>query len=352
MITFNEASAEAVFTTLAKAWRKQQWIFKKESLPQNYAEPPKEDRAHANFLFFLALLQRGPAVSESATVWAKALFKSHPEMFDPDSISKLTLLELDGIFRGALASLQEKGEEKGTIEYRWDDFLLSWLTNASQLVKYWKSDAREIFKGVKDFEEAYKRINPNLKRNEAAIRGMRRKIVSLLFIWLQDRNLIPQAPSPIPLDFHALRILWACDIVVFNGYERLLEAGERERLKNLEGLPTVRVSEKMTDEIALWSQPFIQKIGARANELNPALWILSRTLCKLLPENRSKGVKGREGTIELKGFSPKKNPCAACPIHKHCKWAVPNGPHSRFGYLVRRPRTLHPQPALPGTEGY
>lgn len=346
-ITFNEKKARAVFLTLAKAWRKQDWVFKKESLPQKMLNLPQDPRDRANILFLSALLQRGPAISESVTRWVKTLFEIRPEMQRPEVISSMNEKEILRAFEETEKVIEGR-KEKGSIAYRKVEFVKFWKHNSEILTNHWKADAREIFKGACDFEDAYARIDPKFQQSKSAIQGAKRKIISLASIWLKDDELIEKTLGPIPVDFHALRVLWACDIVEFNDFERGLEPNGRPLLQNLKGLPSVRVSEPRTDAIAKWSQKLLLEIGALNQELNPALWLLSRTSCKRLALNRTTDNKG---VLALNSEYGEKNTCAACPIQEHCKWAVPNGPYSRFGYLVRRPRTLHPQPALPGTEG-
>ena len=346
-ITFNEIKAKAVFLTLAEAWKKQDWIFKKESLPQKMLKLPEDPRGRANVLFLCALLQRGPAISESVTRWVKTLFEIRPEMQKPEVVSSLNELEITEAFNQATKTIRSQ-QVKGSIDYRQKEFVRFWKHNSTVLTRNWDADAREIFKGVRNFEEAYAKVNPELQPPDSAIRGAKRKIISLASIWLQDNGLIEQIPGPVPVDFHALRVLWACDIVEFNDFERGLEPNGRLRLAKLRGLPSVRISEARTDAITKWSQKLLAEIGASNQELNPALWLLSRTSCRRLALNRT---TDNDGVLALNPRYGEINTCAVCPIQAHCKWAVPNGPYSRFGYLVRRLRTPHPQPALPGTEG-
>lgn len=341
-ITFNEERAESVFRILAEAWRKQVWVFKKESLPQKMLNLPEDPRNRANVLFLCALLQRGPAISESVTRWVKILFEIRPEMQKPEVISSMNEKEITRAFEET-AKVIESREEKGSIAYRKNEFVKFWKHNSEVLTKHWNADAREIFKGACDFEEAYARIDPETQPPDSAIQGAKRKIISLASIWLKDDMLIEKTPGPIPVDFHALRVLWACEIIKFNNFEHELEQNGRPRLQNLKGLSSVRISEPRTNAIAKWSQKLLLEIGASNQELNPALWLLSRTSCRRLALNRTTDNKG---VLALNSEYGEKNTCSACPIQEHCKWAVPNGPYSRFGYLVRRPRTRHPQLAL------
>lgn len=341
-ITFNDQTAKSVFKTLAEGWRNQNWIFKKESLPQNTLKLTEDPRDSANAFFLSALLQRGPAISESVTRWTKVLFEVRPEMQKPELVSQMNESEVGRAFDETTKTI-ETMRQKGSIAYRKDEFAKSWLHNSKILASRWRADAREIFKGACEFEEAYARINPRTQPPDSAIRGAKRKIISLASIFLQDKNLIEQIPGPIPVDFHALRVLWACDIVEFNDFERGLEPNGRPRLAKLRGLPSVRISEQRTDAIAKWSQKFMQKLNVSNREINPALWLLSRTACKRLALNRT---TDNDDVLVLNPRYGEKNTCVACPIQEHCKWAVPNGPSSRFGYLVRRPRTPHPQLSL------
>lgn len=86
--------------------------------------------------------------------------------------------------------------------------------------------------------------------------------------------------------------------------------------------------------------------------LNPALWVLSRGLCKKMWQNHTKD-SGRiifdiDTLVSNHGYWPKDyvNPCWYCPINAHCVSAIPSNPYYRYGYLVKLEKFFHPQTAI------
>jgi len=183
---------------------------------------------------------------------------------------------------------------------------------------------------------------------------MRRKIFSLYTIWLQEKNLIPHFPTPVPVDFHAVRILWSTNIIDFKGSSPI-EPSVRYS-PSLHGKLAIRVTEKLMDEIAFWTADFLSRQKISHLHINPALWTLSRDLCsRSYPNSSAK----REGKIVLRepstledpyAWPPRyKNPCVICPIEDCCRGAIPAAPYYKWGFLLKMPRIKHTprQPLLP-----
>ena len=189
---------------------------------------------------------------------------------------------------------------------------------------------------------------------------MRRKIFSLLTIWLQEQKFVPMFPTPIPVDFHALRVLWATKCIDLPKNAKTPIALEKY-YPALAGCPTIRITEQLTDGVAMWSQGFMVKNNIRHYNVNPALWVISRDLCSNQLQNRSAG--GSEKFVSSKFFDkdslkknpelwPKRynNPCMHCPLDHLCTGAAPSNPYYRKGIMVRLERVRHPAQVLPGME--
>lgn len=160
-------------------------------------------------------------------------------------------------------------------------------------------------------------------------------------------------PTPIPIDFHAMRILWGTEVVIIGGLKpfKILEKHPLQ----VDGKLAIRIGEKFTDTLAKWSQKFIFDNGFSHVNIGPALWILSRSLCAEHFQNSSRrdGMSYKD-TKELQKnheLWPKnyKNPCGHCPILKYCKWVIPAAAYYRWGLLVRLgKRVEYPVNKLPG----
>ncbi len=342
-ISFNEVNAHQVFGILDKMWVQKKGIFKKNNvLPENRYPVIADEREYANFLFCAALPMRGGVISDSPFRWLWELRRKFPSLFEPEAVAKLWLPEeiLDAFRTVTVKVLNGNGiGEKGygVLSMHAEQHAKNWYENLSVLHRSWGGDIRNVFLSVSDFEEAFARID--YKRSEKPFKGMRRKIFSLLTIWLQEKELIPLFPTPIPVDFHALRILWATEVIDF-AFAKPFVPREKHS-PQLSGKIAVRMFEGYIDQVAIWSQKFIQKNGFSHMNINPAIWILSRVLCAENFQNSSRkdGKRYFEAGEIMKNpdIWPNKyrDPCLSCPLEYFCKWAIPSAPYYRWGLLTR-----------------
>lgn len=340
-IKFDEERAISVFKILENLYKQKNGIFKEVVLPQNRVEALKDEKEHANFLFYASLLMRGGINSDDPFKWLGLLRVKFPEMFKPEIVAKrFTTEKIIGAFKEiTFQILNGNGTGKnggGALSYKMKEHAQNWYENSVVLVNYWDGDVRNIFRGCLEFEESFKRIDYD--RTNAGFKGMRRKILSLLVGWLHERHLIQTFPIPIPIDFHAMRILWATEII--NVDRRLFSVSEKHS-PQINGKPAIRVSEKFTEILSKWSQKFIFERMFSSVNINSAIWILSRSLCAEHFQNSSRGDgMAYVDSKELKNnpeLWPKnyKNPCEHCPIDNYCKWAIPSAAYYRWGLLVR-----------------
>ena len=361
-VFFDEKKAVKVFKDLSAAYRGKHGIFNDVVLPQSRWPPDeeksliKDDREMANWLLLVALPMRGGIISEEPfKVWWD-MRKTLPNLFDFELVAKeWTPAAIERQLKRILRRRRKENggasnEDEEVVGYKIKEHANSWYQNAVVMHQRWGNDARNIFKGVNDFEQAFARVD--YRRNKEGLRGMRRKIFSLFTIWLQEGGLIPVFPTPIPVDFHALRVFWATGIIVNNDWEEPYQPkpGQPEQLS---GKLAIRVTESFIDQIAVWSQEFLVKNGFSHLVVNPAVWFLSRTLCAESFQNSSR--KNGHLFFEAEDLKtnphlwPKqyRNPCLYCPIEKYCHWAIPAGPYYRWGVLIRiGERLAYPQRAL------
>lgn len=340
-LAFNTSKAKEVFRILDAAWKNRSGIFKNAILPEDRWPAPEDPKEHANWLFYAALPMRGGLVSESPFKWLFKLREIFPGLFEPETVAeKWTPERIKIAFAEASKEILSgngtgEPERAGVLAYKGEEYSRAWHENSLVLVRYWGGDLRNVFWGVTEFEEAFRRIDH--KKNPAGFKGMRRKIFSLLTIWLQNRELIPIFPTPIPVDFHALRVLWATGVLEIKSDF----SPNGNHPTQLKGKQVVRIYEGFVDAVAKWSQTFIIQNEFSHRNLNPALWFLSRILCAGHIQNSSKNGEefvAAEDLAEdgiMRWPRAYQDPCAHCPVERFCEWAIPSMPYYRWGLLVR-----------------
>ncbi|MDO8470281.1 MAG: hypothetical protein Q7S84_04705 [bacterium] len=360
LVQFNNERAEQIFRVLANLWEKNAGIFKNVTLPQFLWDAPKEPRDAAHFFFAAAHTMRGPSVSEDPFKWVVKLFVHYPELLESGTIVGHWCPEriANAVYEVTQAALNGKGVgtgKHGALAFKITEIANAWHKNAHTIVRRFNGNVLNIFDGVRDFEEAFARID-HARLGSDGIIGMRRKIFSLFTIWLQERGIIPTFPTPIPVDFHALRILWTTGVITLPTKPIPCDASFPEALW---GRPSVRPTESLKDEVALWSQEFLTRHHLSHLSVNPALWVLGRTLCSGQLQNQTRGGGTFFYTPEAlaapngRKLWPRSypDPCGICPIASSCTGASPSWVHYQKGVLVWFDRIPYPgTPLLDGLD--
>ena len=359
-IKFIEDRALEVFTTLNLLWEEKKQgkgIFKDVVLSQDRWPEPKDRVELANYLACAALFMRGGVISDDPFKWLYALQEKVPEMFDPKVVAEdWTPKRIESTIRKITPKLLNK-EDAGTEEngagalgFNVKTHTISWQENLTTLHNYWGDNVLNVFWGVTEFEEAFRRIDH--KRNIAGFKGMRRKIFSLLTIWLQERELIPVFPTPIPIDHHALRVLLATNSIEVKDHK--VPTVLAEKYEMLADQLVFRRTEQLVDDIMKWSQSFLIKHGLSYLNVNPAIWVLSRDFCSGQLQNTSRQDGKFYFTPEILRENPNlwpkkyRDPCSYCPLEHLCTGVVPVRPHSKNALVVRMERVPYPNPMLSG----
>lgn len=372
-VLFDEQRALRVFSTLDELWKNNQWPFDNILLPDEMIvrslEVPQQ-----NSLFFAALFMRGGVISEDPIRLVNQLLIDYPAIFHPDQAKDLGEQQLVDIFEEVsvkIKSLNGDPLKKSAFRYKAGEYARSWIFNARLLAEEFKGDPLSIFKDTGDFEEAFGRVSQEARGKKSGLQGMRRKIFSLFTIWLQTQDLLPKFPTPIPVDFHALRVLWATGIFEILDPAPLASRNGKlpVNLFNLCPKEATQTKERLVDTVAKWSQGFLARNKLAHGRVNPALWVLSRDLCASFIQNISVG-KPRFRQEQKRSYHllldeeylnchPKlwdkekaQSLCYVCPIREFCGYAVPAGPYYSVGVLVRIPKRKlpdqPPQGVLPG----
>ena len=352
LVAFNEQRALEVFTILAEQWRSQTGIFyrREGALSEAQFIRPADPRELANLLYFRAIPMRGGQNSDLPFKWLDKMQQLSPDVFDPRAVAKnwspARIRELIEETTTQLIGNKTTGETKaGAFGNKLIEHCNAWYNNAVYLNNHWGADFRNIYRGVEDFEEAFGRIK--YMESFGGVKGMRRKIFALLTIWMQNENLIPKFPTPLPIDFHALRILTNTGILKFKNAKPFVMRGRKLKPDGtpLEPIPecydgrmSVRVTERLVTEIMQWSQSFMHTHGISAMHLNRALWILSREACSVQSQNRWRSRDLAFYDPEYMKKHPNRwmkiDPCSYCPLMDICTQAVPQKPYYFLGLIM------------------
>ena len=339
-IEFDNGIALKVFKAILSEWQKRgaSGVYQELVLPQDKYKLDLNGKDMALFFFYAVLGQRGGIVSDQPMkVWA--VFRERmPEAFNP--VIAVTLPSekiLEGL-KEAVYSTQENKKRKAFRGFHLEELSGYWIYNSRELLENWGGDPRNLFLNTDNFLTAFKRIEQ--KAGKTTFKGFGMKIFALLNIFLQEKKVIPFFASPIPVDFHTLRIFWATEIIKKTGWAKIHKS-TRNHPAQLEGKLAINIYYSIYNTVAVWSQKFMEENDFSHLDMNPAIWLLSRTLCsKCFLNTSKKNATQYVDSEKLKkdhSMWPKKykNPCKKCPIEKHCKWAIPSAPYWKWGLLVR-----------------
>lgn len=357
-VIFDEVRALEVFTLLCEQWKTKSWLFRDIVLPEDQFGVWMKNispQLRAHWLFISALPQRGGVMAEDPFTPLWALLKKHPGLYKPEQFldpKKWTVRKITNAIKRVsplIGKSKPVGERKAhALGYKLEQHATAWKHNMTMIANRFDCNILNLFKWLEDlpkeerFEAAFREID-NQKRPDGII-GMRRKIFSLFIIWLQKDGLIEDFPCPVPVDFHALRVLLATGVITLKDTKIVqgLDNGTEKHLTALMGQEFKRVQEPLINEIAIWTNSFLYRHGLSHLDLNPALWVLSRELCAAHPQNtayknNTKYLFPEDFAAGVKSLNIKhsKSLCGFCPLKNHCDYAVPSKPYYKAGSLIK-----------------
>ncbi|PIR41462.1 MAG: hypothetical protein COV31_01140 [Candidatus Yanofskybacteria bacterium CG10_big_fil_rev_8_21_14_0_10_46_23] len=359
LVFFNRQRASYVFGVLEKQYREGEGrygltvppeIFYLNSLTELRGDP----RKMVLFYFFVALFMRGGINSDDPFFSLGILCKIYPEMFEPEEIIRMSSPEigqkLEEASLIALGGATQGESNHGSLAMNIREHTQNWRNNARCLSEYWEGDPRKIFQGQDNVVSAF---NNTVDRHDR-FGGMRLKIFSLLAIWYMEQELIPKMPCPLPVDFHMIRLFLGLGLIkinkkVWQKFQPGQIGSEKNRVDNgaifkaLRGRPAFRVTEQITNSIALWTMGMITKLDLPIYSLSYSIWFKSRTDCSAHIQSQSRnGPNGQrmfftEEALAQPGLIPKNywEPCADCVFQADlCRSVVPAFPYYRLGFIV------------------
>lgn len=350
-----------------------------KGIPYNSAHVPQADhflpnnlerdsRQHAVFLFMLCLWMRGGVESDTATIFLKKFHEEKPEYFNPSMYFDRGNITVQGLIDNIKVELI-----RYRLNQRIDENAAGWVYNMRKLARHWDSDPRSLMIDKPNFEVLSKRIIGKTRGgnfdfiNEDSPNGFmffREKMASMIAYFLMDAKLVPLFVTPVPVDFHVLRLLTSNLII-------------RVKDKDIEqsvGIDFYRpVTLRLAREVTEW---YSKEYKVSPIALCDALWLLSRTLCRSNPGNsgyvyderrkkikrdqeeilqphldtdyilkfeepiikgrkRYKGLRFNENELfSANRIEKVRSTCGVCPVKDFCKYNISSGFYYIGGKLV------------------
>lgn len=339
-VTIRQDVVFGLIDVLLARWKAKQYPYNRPDaiIPQKII--PKEMRADTYtlscFYFYVCIYMRGGIESLQAFSALIRMWREHPKLFDPWEVQYYRPPEVQAILKEFIG---------------WDSrsASISWVENSQRLMRHYQGNPLNLIKGVRDYDEALRRIrNKTTKRDLASaghggggFRGFQPKMVSMFLYfcdwegWLKPRFLYPS-----PADFHNFRIGLANGGIV-------VELGDGESLS---------ASEKLS---APWRAVVMEYLRARKAdpiEVSDALWLFSLVMCGNSPLTVTKQPGGQHDLLSRAGLagswqedqhekwvaSHKRTSlaqtCFVCPFVHSCTLAIPAQPYYRRGKLLLHKR--------------
>jgi hypothetical protein len=308
-------------------------------------------------MFGVCFLMRGTIKSELAIKQMVKMHAAHPELFDPEFLSQ-PHINAEYIFERL----------RNFIRFRLFELSRLWLDGFRRMQEDWAGDPLNIFDGVEDSAELYRRmVNiesiPKSKRVPDKLRGFvgcREKIANMFAYFLLEAWLIKPIKTSSPFDFHNGRTFIVTEAII-------LEGDGPFRFEDVTGIGSAAVEE----------------YGIRNNVsmevMSNAFWLPSTYLCSRAPGNKTVGrdrtKNVRKGERHRLDYKPRKREkqdlkmyqpdwssvtdvlqyeltCGRCLLAKAglCKLNVGAGFFYESGQYVASPRS-EPIPHLFAKEG-
>ena len=324
----------------------------------------------------LCLWMRGGVESDTASRFLKEMYEKEPEAFIPEKYwgfgPELT--------KKQVAQVTET-LQRYRLGQRVEENAPGWVYNMRKIAMFWRGDPRELMKDKPRFKVLALRIIGETGKDGAFInednpngfRFFREKMTAMIAYFLMDAGLVPMFYSPVPVDFHVLRLLVSNSII-------------RVRDKSVEETVGINfMKEKvlaLAREVTEW---YSRKYRVSPVALCDALWLLSRNLCRFNPGNsgyvaddrrksalkiarnprddhpalegismngngelasldENTGLTGRKRYLGLKRdkndllkpsmISRLKESCGICPLVDSCKYNISSGAYYTAGMLL------------------
>lgn len=265
------------------------------------------------YFWHICSYMRGPIKSETAFKKLTKVFNQNPELFDTQYLASADT--------NSVVSALESPDLPRRLEVA-----KSWTINAQRLQERYNGNPLNIFKEASSYEECVTLLKNDKKGG--GFYGFQEKMTSMLLYYYIDENLISDINFPLPVDFHALRVALATEIITVNP-------------------PSFyRYDNTVEDTIRSLIQNYQEDRGTNPRDLTNAIWLLSSNLCNQSPGNTASYQNNELSFPEVNPNTSKyseswQKTCGRCALNAYCQHFIPSTPYYKKGAIIMRPK-IHP----------
>jgi hypothetical protein len=259
---------------------------------------------HAMFFWNICSYMQGGVKTDMAFKRMTDIFNKNPDLFDCKSLA-----EADPVEVSDRLSVYRLGRQHAVAD--------CWVKNAQILIDKYDGDPRNIFNDINTYEDCVERIK---NTGNSGFNGFREKMTSMILYFYMNENLISETSFPMPVDFHALRVVLATEMITveprdFYIYSHVVEDSLRELF-----------------------QGYLKNRDVCPLELTNSIWLLSSNLCSKSLGNRpaasKEGSDFRELDVDNLRLSESwRRSCGKCLVERCCRLYIPSGPYYDKGAI-------------------
>ena len=327
-VMVDQEAGFAFFDAILRRWNEKKFPFNHPNVvvPQMLipAELRADRRVLACFYFYVCIYMRGGIESAQAFRALIQLWQDLPDLFDPFYVQSESPADMAKVLKEYI------GWDSRAAGY-------AWVENSGRLMRHWKGDPLLLFKGIRTYEEAMRRLrNKRTKRDKKAsgldgygFYGFQPKMVSMLIYFFDwEKWLTKRFIYPTPADFHNFRLGFNQGILELNVI-----------------VDAVRITEYISRRWRELTMKYMEARGADPVELADAIWLFSYWLCGRSPlnvtpkqgsdapvsyaEHAEQQAKKRQELLK-KGSGKRRmlmQTCLRCPFLDSCGLSIPSGPY-------------------------
>lgn len=272
---------------------------------------PRGGLEEANYWLWMCHYMLG--ATDSMTMARKLafnLYPRYPQLFNQDHLATLKPASITpALHKAELGFRSSEGEIPSAA-----------VENAKRINERWDGDIRNAFvEAGGDWRKLHKLLIAS--KRKGGLVGYGPKMAGMLAFYLMRQQIVPYFPMPPQVDFHVMRVFWACNFVV-----PCKTSGEQV---------TVLKNHKVTEfGIAIQGPLYSYILETDCNwlDLSDALWTQSREMCRHSPSNLMR--RDEEGDVlkEPIKWTPVviqkyQKSCGQCSLSAICTNAIPQAPY-------------------------
>ncbi len=296
-VTVDQQKVFAMLDVLVGRWKEKRYPYNRPDavIPQTIlpTDLVKDQYTLACWYFYVCIYMRGGIESLQAFNALIRMWRQSPHFFDPGHAALMRPEDIQPVLKKFIG---------------WDSKAASinWVYNSRRLMQDWKGDPLNLTKGLRDYDEALRRMRNKMTQRDlreagvdgAGFRGFQPKMVSMLlyfYDWegqsLRGRNqrwLKPRFYYPSPADFHNFRLALATIAMT-------VERNPADDIwEEVYGGQLIRTSERISAPWRKTVMAYLLDRQADPLEIADAIWLFSLVMCGNSPATVTKGMRSEE----------------------------------------------------------